>query len=88
MEEKDPYPGITQNGRLPKIPSDMSPRKRYLFRLKKQPDPSDLLAIALQPFFSKLSTIFSVALCNHVAGGSMDLVQRGGLIAKPLAHLL
>ncbi len=54
FSKKDSYPRITQNGRLPKIPSDMSPRKRYLFRLKKQRDPSDLLAIALQSWLEHL----------------------------------
>jgi len=43
---------VTQHGRLRKIPSDMSLCKRHFLCLKVQRNPSDLFAIALQPFFS------------------------------------
>jgi hypothetical protein len=76
---------VTQNGRLRKIPGDMSLGEDYLLCLKMQRDPPDLLAISLQPLFSKLSTICRKTFSNRVAGCSIDLVQGRWLIAEPLA---
>ncbi|GHO64035.1 hypothetical protein KSC_029270 [Ktedonobacter sp. SOSP1-52] len=63
-------------------------RKRYFLSLKKQRNLPDLLAIALQPFFSKLLTIHYGTLSNRVASNLIDLVQGRRLITEPLAYLL
>ncbi|HEV2579290.1 MAG TPA: hypothetical protein VGT44_00440 [Ktedonobacteraceae bacterium] len=47
----------------------------------------DLLAIALQALFSKLSAIRRKTLSNRVTGGSIDLVHGRWLIAEELSYL-
>ncbi len=73
---------VTQHGRLRKIPSDMSLCQRHFLCLKVQGNPPDLFAIALQPFFSKLSSICRETLSNRMAGYSIDLVQGRWLRAE------
>jgi hypothetical protein len=56
-------------------------RQRHLLCLKVQGDSPDLLAISLQPLFSKKASICGVVLSNRVTGCSIDLVQGRWLIA-------
>ncbi|GAC1566433.1 MAG: hypothetical protein NVS3B14_08640 [Ktedonobacteraceae bacterium] len=67
------YFRVEQNVRLREIPSDMPLRKSHMLCLKVQRNVPDLLTVSLQPFFSQLSAVGSVALSNRVAGCSIDL---------------
>ena len=73
---------------LLKIPTNMPLRERYFLLLKEQRNLSDLLVIALQPFFSKLAAICHMTLSYRVAGCPIDFVQGCWQIAEPLTYFL
>lgn len=81
FSENSSHMGIAQNSRLREIPSDMPLGKHHSLSLKEQRNLPDLLAIALQPFFSKLATICRMALSYRVAGCSQPQTN---LIAVPI----